>query len=302
MRILKSHCRLLALPILAAMLFTISCKKDPSAISKTESSDLVLEAGLSETILQSTFDDVFDNAAGIDGVSAGEDLGIYGGTGSGIFMGQSAISGVEEPATRCFTVSVSPKERGVFPKTVVVDFGSGCLIRNHTRKGKVITVYSGPLSIPGNTAQTRFDGYQVDSFKIEGQHTILNATEPGGNQRRFKRTVENARMTNVNTNFWRSWSGISMMTQLEGNGTPLYPLDDIYQFTGGKKGGNANGRTWSSVIIKPLIKAFTCHWISGGTMEIRVNDTVGLLDFGNGDCDNAAIATVNGVSREITLR
>jgi len=301
MKIFMTNHRLLAFAILATVLFTVSCQKDQSA-DKSSSEELVVEAGASENIMQSTFDDVFENVAGIDGSSAGEDLGIYGNIGFGIFSGQATGIATEQPATRCFTVSVTPRERGVFPKTVVIDFGTGCQVREHFRKGKIITVYSGPLHIPGNSAVTHFERYQVDSFRVEGKHTVLNATEPGSNHRSFKRTIENARLTNINTNFWLTWSGITTMTQLEGNGTPMYPLDDVYQFTGGKRGGNANGKTWSSKVITPLLKAFTCRWISQGTVEIRVNETVGLLDFGNGACDNAATVTVNGVSREITLR
>jgi hypothetical protein len=92
------------------------------------------------------------------------------------------------------------------------------------------------------------------------------------------------------------------MKQVEGNGTPLFPIDDVYQFTGGKRGENANGKKWTANIVKPLVKAFTCQWISAGAIEIRVNDTVGVLDFGNGVCDNSAMVTVNGVSRVIFLR
>jgi hypothetical protein len=299
MKMNSSASRFVAIPFLAFLLFMVSCKKEsPQATDNSQASDQVMEAGKSEVVLQSAFDDVFDNSAGIDGATAGEDLGIYGSTGFGIFPGQS----IEEPATRCFTVTVTPKDRGVFPKKVVIDFGAGCMAREHLRKGKIITVYSGPLFIPGNTAVTTFDGYQVDSFKIEGKHTIQNSTQPGSNQRSFTRTVENALVTNVNTNFWHSWSGVLVMKQVEGNGTPLFPLDDIYHFTGNKKGENANGKKWTSTIVDPLVKAFTCRWISKGTVQIRVNDTVGVLDFGNGDCDNTATITVNGVSRVISLR
>jgi hypothetical protein len=295
--------RLSVIPVLAVLLFTASCKKESSQSGNNAlATEQVMEAGANEVVLQATFDDVFDNAAGIDGVSAGEDLGIYGNTGFGIFPGQASGINTEQTTTRCFTVTVTPKDRGVFPKTVVIDFGTGCEAREHFRKGKIITVYSGPLFIPGNSAVTTFEGFQIDSFLVEGKHTILNSTEQGGNQRSFTRTVENAKLTNINSNFWRSWSGISVMKQLEGNGSPLFPLDDVYQFTGNKKGEASNGRTWTSTIVIPLIKAFTCRWISKGSMEISVNGTVGVLDFGNGDCDNTATVTINGVSREITLR
>jgi hypothetical protein len=303
MKMNTSFSRYAAIPVLAVLLFSASCKKDSSQPANNAlAAEQVVEAGANEVIMQSTFDDVFDNAAGIDGATAGENLGIYGGTGFGLFPGQASGINTEQTNTRCFTVTVTPKDRGVFPKTVVIDFGNGCEGHGHIRKGKIITVYTGPLHIPGNSAVTSFDGFHIDSFLVEGKHTILNSTESGGNQRSFTRKVENAKLTNVNTNFWRSWSGTHVMLQLEGNGSPLFPLDDIYQFTGNKKGETSNGRTWTATIVKPLIKAFICRWISKGSIEISVNGTVGVLDFGNGDCDNTATITINGVSREITLR
>jgi hypothetical protein len=55
-------------------------------------------------------------------------------------------------------------------------------------------------------------------------------------------------------------------------------------------------------VAEPLVKAFTCRWISKGVLRIKLNDTVGLLNFGNGTCDNEARLTVNGETRTIKLR
>lgn len=282
--------------LLSGILFTTACKKDAS--SAAGDTLLVAEATADEIQLQETFEDVFDNAAGIDLATAGDEIGIYGGTGFGLFPGQATP---DQPSIRCFTVSVTPRERGVFPKTVVLDFGTGCEMNGVTRKGKIITVYSGPLHVPGNKAVTEFDGYQINDLKIAGRHVVQNTTEPGSNQRRFTRTVE-SKVTQVSTGNWRTWSGVTVMKQIEGNGTPLWPVDDIYQFTGSRKGENSKGRKWASETKEPLIKAFTCRWISKGILLVRVNDTVATLDFGNGTCDNEATITVNGESKVIKLR
>jgi hypothetical protein len=61
------------------------------------------------------------------------------------------------------------------------------------------------------------------------------------------------------------------------------------------------GNTWSSVILDPLIKKFTCRWIVKGTKRITRNNHLGILDYGNGDCDNQAVLTINGVAHTITL-
>jgi hypothetical protein len=55
-------------------------------------------------------------------------------------------------------------------------------------------------------------------------------------------------------------------------------------------------------VTTPLIKSFTCKWISKGVIKISVNDQNGTLNYGNGNCDDEATITVNGVSKTIKLR
>ena len=280
----------------ALLLFTASCQKENSALEAVPAA--VAEATANEVDFFESFEDDFDNAAGIDGISAGEDVGIYGEAGFGLF---STEPNTPPPAGRCFTVTVTPKDRGVFPKKVVLDFGTGCAMNGHVRKGKIITVYYGPLHKPGNKAVTEFDGYYVEGRKIEGRHVIENTTSPGANQRQFTRTYVK-KIISVDGSSWRSWSGTTVMTQVEGNGTPLYPRDDVFQITGSRRGESSNGRTWVAEIAEPLVKAFSCRWISKGVLRLKVNDMVGTLNFGDGACDNEAKLTVNGETRTIKLR
>jgi hypothetical protein len=291
--------------MVSMLLFMISCQKDKSTTPTLADIETVAAASIDENIQDATFNEVFDDVAGIDDLSAGEDLGIYGLEGDGIFSGQ-AVDGnsglTNEPSPRCFTVTVVPKERGVFPKTVTLDFGTGCELRGHLRKGKIITVYTGRLHVPGNKAVTSFENFSIDSFKIEGKHTLQNTTAPGGNQRSFTSTVENARITNMNSGKWVAWNSTRTIVQVEGNGTPFFPRDDIFNITGNRRSENSEGRSRSSEIIEPLVKKFTCKWIVKGTVKISLKETNGLLDFGDGTCDNKATITVGGASRTISLR
>ncbi|HSF44729.1 MAG TPA: hypothetical protein VLA58_01920, partial [Chitinophagaceae bacterium] len=166
MKRLNTLSRAAALVLATGILFVTSCKKEETPAQDPE---VVAEATVNEIELSAAFEDIFNHAAGIDGTTAGDDLGIYGSTGFGLFPGQATQTTVS-----CFTVTVTPRERGVFPKTVTIDFGTGCETNGHTRKGKIITVYSGPLHVPGNKAVTEFDGYQIDDFKLTGRHVILN--------------------------------------------------------------------------------------------------------------------------------
>lgn len=291
--------------IIALLLLMVSCQKDKSTNIDTTDMESLVTASTEELTQESTFNEVFDDVTGIDDATAGEDLGIYGIDGDGIFTGQAtgnSIDQVNQPIARCFTVTVTPREKGVFPKTVTLDFGTGCEVRGHLRKGKIITVYTGRLHVPGSKAVTSFDNFTIDSFKIEGKHTVQNTTSPGSNQRSFTTTVENARITNVNNGNWCAWNSNRTLKQVEGNGTPFFPKDDIFSITGTRSGECSNGKSRKSEIIEPLVKKFACKWIVKGVVKISLNNTVGLIDFGDGTCDNKATLTADGVSRAISLR
>lgn len=294
----------LSVPVIAlsalCLLFVSSCQKDKNPSGKADT-ELVASATADEQLLESTFNDVYDDATGIDDLTAGEDIGIYGSTGAGVFS-RSIPDPSGRTATRCFTVTVTPKEKGVFPKTVTLDFGTGCETRNHIRKGKISFTYTGRLHVPGNQVITSFENYSIDSFSVEGKHTLTNSATAGANQKSFSVKVENARVTNTLSGKWWTWNSERHFKQTEGNGTDFYPFDDVLSIEGGSNGSTSAGRNWVSEITNPLVKKFTCRWLVSGVIEVSVNNTVGTLDFGNGTCDNKANLTVNGASRTLTLR
>jgi hypothetical protein len=290
---------------LCLILLMVSCQKDKSITNNPADIESVAAASADEDLLDATSNEIFDDVAGIDDASAGDALGVYGIDGDGIFSKQLNDVNSEltnEPTTRCFTVTVTPKEKGVFPKTVTIDFGTGCEIRGHLRKGKIITVYSGHLHVPGKKAVTTFENFSIDNFKIEGKHTLQNTTAPGSNQRSFTSTAENAKITNLDNGNWITWNSTRTRLQVEGNGTPFFPRDDIFNITGSRRWENSEGKSWSSEIIEPLVKKFTCKWIVKGVIKISAKESTGILDFGDGSCDNKATLTVGGDSRTITLR
>jgi hypothetical protein len=156
------------------------------------------------------------------------------------------------------------------------------------------------MFIAGSKTSTTFVDYSVDSFKIEGTHTVENTST--SNMRGWTVKVIDGQITNTNTGNWKKWSSIKTHTQVDGNGTPLYPRDDVFQITGDASGSNSNGNSWAALITDPLIKKPACHWIVKGTVRITRNTNIAVLDYGNGDCNNKAIITINGIPHDITLR
>lgn len=200
-------------------------------------------------------------------------------------------------------VSVVPNTPHVFPKTITLDFGDGCIGRDgklRKGKGKIISVYTGPMFISGSKISTTFADYFVNSFKVERTHSVENTST--SNKKEWTVKVADGKITSTNTGNWKVWSGIKIHTQMYWNGTQYFPLDDVFQITGNANGAASGGNSWSASIGDPLIKKFTCHWIVKCTVRIARNDNKAILDYGDGACDNKAIITINGFSKNITLR
>jgi hypothetical protein len=260
--------------LITAAFFTslvmIACKKENSeALTPTEEEQAVTFSSQSEAENEVVFNDVFDNVIGVN-----SEVGIGG---TGIFGRTSTTNGREtnlDSLPSCTQVHISFLNAPArFPVRIVIDFGaSGCLGRDgHTRSGKIITEYTGPLTVPGNSATTVFDGFKFDSISVQGKHKVSNTTALGSNQRQFTIEITDAKLTRPNGDY-SLWSSKRVITQIEGNGTPLVPIDDIFKITGSSHGRVKHGSyiyAWGSEIVEPLIKRFTCRWISKGTIKVR---------------------------------
>jgi hypothetical protein len=291
---------LTAFAVIGAISFS-SCKKNGSFETTTNSSEDAATTSVTAQESESdlVYDDVFNITASMNTNQVGEDLGM-GANVSGLFnLGESPVS--PDTLARCFTISVVPNIPGVFPKTVTIDFGTaGCVGRDgKTRKGKIVSIYTNRMMVPGAKVSTTFVGYYVDSFKVEGTHITENTST--SNMQGWKVSLLEGKITNTNNGNWHKRNGTKSILQIEGNGTPVFPLDDVYKITGFAEGSNSFGNAWASLIVDPLIKKFTCRWIVKGTVRITRNGNNALLDYGSGNCDNQAILYINGIPHPITL-
>lgn len=308
MKLIFSPARFTAIVFLSFIVFG-SCKKESSKEEETQQEEFASEAS-SEADVESDdiFNEVFDNVLGVN-----TDVG-FGGTG--VFGRMSAETSVAGTArlTACPDVIITRlSNTDPFPVKIVMDFGSGCTSRDgRTRSGKIIVTYSNRLFIPGAKATTIFDGYTIDSVKVQGTLTITNEGEiisATCTRHKWKVVVENAKLSRSNGNY-TEWNSTKTITQVEGTCTPLIHLDDIYKIEGGAHGKVKRNDlliAWNSEITDPLIKKFSCPWLAKGVIRVaRLNLTsnspwVATINYGNGDCDNKAVMTINGVPHNITL-
>ena len=284
-----------------------SCKKETSA--DTAQDEFASQAS-SEADAESDdiFNEVFDNVLGVNTDVGFGNTGVFGQMNPGTSGGTARLTACPDVTVIHLSGNLDP-----FPVKIIMDFGTGCTGRDgRTRSGKIISVYTNRLFYPGAKATTVFDGYTVDSIKVQGTHTITNQGEvisANCTRYRWKVEVENSKLTKPNGNY-TEWNSSKIITQVEGTCTPLIHLDDIYKIEGGGHGKVKRGDlliAWNSEITDPLVKKFSCRWLVKGAIRIaRLNLTtnspwVATINYGNGDCDNKALVTINGVPHNITL-
>ncbi|HUR10964.1 MAG TPA: hypothetical protein VM012_06330 [Flavitalea sp.] len=296
--------RLMQGSLIICLLFS-GCTKEDSDHNREEDKQAFIEVSTEADIeSQGIFDNVFNDVIGVNDEVGLGGTGIFGGANHNSLQGELINTRSRTDSNQCFTVTITRLVTGSpFPVKVVVDFGNGCTGKDgKNRKGKVITEYSNRLIVPGAIATTHFDGYSVDEVKVEGILKISNRSTQ--DKRIFHVIVTNGKLTHPNGNF-SLWNSEKTITQVEGLGTPFFPMDDVFEITGGANGSVKNGDRyfqWSTLITEPLTKKFNCRWIVSGQLSLRKNDApVTVVNFGQGACDNKAFITVNGQTIEFTL-
>jgi len=295
--------KLIAVIIIMVVVFA-ACKKQDDTSGEAAQQEFATATAQSDAAAEVVFDDVFDNVMGVN-----TEVGI-GGTG---VFGRAIVSPTSGPSTNrldgvdsvsCYTVTITQlSTANRFPLQIVIDFGAGCTGRDGTtRKGKIIALYTGKLTTPGNSATVTFDGYYVNDIKVEGSHKISNTSTL--DKKSFTTVVSNAKLSQSADNFIQ-WNSNKTITQTDGMATPLIAIDDVFNITGQANGAvQLSGKyfEWSANITAPLLKRFSCRWISKGTLTLsKGNAGVAVLDYGAGTCDNKATFSVNGAVHEITL-
>ncbi len=213
------------------------------------------------------------------------------------------LSGNKAPLTdngtlSCATVTVSP---GAFPKTITLDFGTGCTNPNSNieRSGIVHIVLSDSFRLTGSTAIMTFDNYYVNGYKKEGTITWTNTST--ATVRSWSRQVVNGKITAPDGRFWFH-NGLKQITQVAGNNTPRILLDDAFSITGSSVITNSLGDTRTATIEIPLHKRVDCDHVDEGSIRFQGPNHFATLDFGNGTCDAIATISINNYQpRTITL-
>lgn len=192
----------------------------------------------------------------------------------------------------CADITVSPNDN-TYPKTVTIDFGSGCLgLDGKLRKGAIILHFTGPIRTPGSVLTISFRDYYIGRAHIEGAKLISNLSANG--DIKFTVQVVAGKVTYPNGRGYQ-YDCLKYVAQTAGGQTNDV-MDDIFSIEGRSTTKFNNGVSITLNTESPLIKKVVCPWINEGTLKIKINNRVLLLNYSapdNGDCDNKALLTWN---------
>ena len=208
----------------------------------------------------------------------------------------------------CYIVTIDTGINGsnsFFPARVTIEFKDSCRGRDGIkRKFKIITEYTGIMRVKDSKATTRFENFYIDdTINVTGTHILTNVSQ--NNIPAFQRVVEKGRLTFASGR-WIERNFNRTTTMSKGSST-LEKSDDEFTTTGTGNGSNSRGKTWTHSITQGLLRKNDCFRTSyfapvSGVISFTHNASVGSIDYGDGTCDRKAILTINGSSREITLR
>jgi hypothetical protein len=275
----------------------VSCKKDAVSIDSNDTKASNLSD--SSTAADDTYYDVLNNAF----VSFADNSTVF--NASSLHSGKTTTfsTGVENTATNlgCAIYSFDDTIPGQYPKTLTLDFGSGCTSADGIlRSGKLIYLFSANLLSPGATASVTFNQYVVNGYGILGTYSITNNSSNLGIS--ISTQVTNGIITYPSkTNYHYSGNRSYVMTA--GSTTPYNISDDVYSVTGNSSFSDSYGSSLVCNITTPLVKPVICHYVTSGVISFIYDNSVnGTVDFGDGTCDNQATLKIGTTfTKTITL-
>ena len=209
---------------------------------------------------------------------------------------------MEVLADSCPTVTIANPETGIWPKTLTVDFGTGCSgLYDNTRSGKIIIEVTGPRLEAGSKKTITFDNYYFNGIKVEGTKVIENAGYNENQNLVFsvkltdgKLTLPDGRFIERTADHQREWISGLLTKNI---------WDDECLVTGTATGTTLEGVAYSNTITTALHWKRACFFIVSGVVKIEREGKPDVdINYGTGDCDAVAVVTRNGESREILLR
>jgi len=261
---------------LLVLAFSACTKTEELVLSEAEMQEMATRTLKSQQLIGTSFGIATRGAAEVDGL----------------------VSGSAEIRSACGAITVTPADLKTFPKTVVLDFGTGCTDVDGKSKSGKVTMVVGKLWQPNSLMTLQYENYSEDGVKLDGKFSFSNNSTASAGVYQIK--ADKVKITDANSETW-TWSGTHNFNQTRGHDSWWNWNDDVYDITGNIDVLFPNGEVVTWNINNPLIKANNCYWVSKGVGVLKLNGTDIQVDYGDGTCDNNATLLLNGKTITIKL-
>jgi hypothetical protein len=194
--------------------------------------------------------------------------------------------------------------------TKTINFGTtGCVLNNgNIVRGKIIITFVYQPDAVSHTITYRFDDFFHNAIQFEGTKTFTRSmTTPTATTGRHPIVVMELDMTITMPN-GDQYERVGTRTRelIEGFSTENNFMDNIYKITGNWTTTMPNGSQHTATITEPLRAKMSCIAVNKpilakGIISFVRNNITSTLNYGNGDCDNIAVFTINGISYTIII-
>lgn len=192
-------------------------------------------------------------------------------------------------------------------RVITITFGtatSSCLFRGHSVKGQIILTRTIGTTFPKIMTIT-YNNLYINDNKLEGMSTWKREMIGDGVTLHPKTTFTMTGMTLTTKAGVYTRNGDRIREMTAGFSTRLSPTDDIYSTYGTFTTTHPNGSVFTSLIeaATPLINKTACNlqqvpmpFPVSGTLKLTKNAHSATIDYGNGNCDNLAMLSIDGAA------
>lgn len=261
--------------VIVCLVVTVGCKKEKEAETKNPSAN-VTKVAMENSTSEAAFADAFRQ---VDKACKENNL---------------------KNINSCPVVTITPFDL-TYPKDLVIDYGTSCTGDDGAvRSGKILAHLTKSYIDSGSVTTVTFDNYYVNGRKITGTEVITNYGINNAGHHVFNVTIQNGNLYSVDG--VTAYNSVQQREWIQGDNTLLNPLDDVYMITGTANGTTTDGTTYTLTITTPLKVAVNCAWVESGIIEITpLNNPTISVNYGNGDCDNNAVATCSVYTTNIIM-
>ncbi len=192
--------------------------------------------------------------------------------------------------------------------TKTIDFGTGCTLNSgNVVSGRIIISFVFQPNATSHTINYSFDNFFHNGIEFNGDktftRTMITTTANPTPHPQVTMTMDLTATLPSGATYHRVGNRVREI--IEGFGNQIL-ADNVYEITGSWVTTVPSGATQTSTITTPLHVKMSCIAVNkpltvSGIITIVRNNTTATLDFGNGDCDNLAVLTVNGNSYDIII-